>query len=290
MSSLHHVPVLLSFLITQTERSFLFSFYSKMKYDGDNEVMEMLKAPQSLFLTHGDVAVLLLHAYSGSPNDVRMLSRFLEKQAYTIYAPLFSGHGTLDPADILKQDPTRWWQESQAALAFLKARGYQKIAVFGLSMGGIFATRLVTAGDPAVIGGGFFCSPITPVKNNVVENFLLYAQKVLTYAKEPVTKTKLDTFKTQVSQQLQKIEQQALPAAASLQKIHVPFFMAQAGADEMIDPRGVFQTAQQLTQTNFTLKWYATSGHVITIDPVRREFEQDVAAFLATLKGAKNDE
>lgn len=255
----------------------------------DKEVINLLKAPQSLFLPHGEVAVLLLHAYSGSPNDVRMLSRYLEKQDYTVYAPLFSGHGTLDPADILRQDPTTWWQESQAALTFLKEQGYQQIAVFGLSMGGIFATRLVTEADPAVIGGGFFCSPITPVKTNVVENFLLYVQKVFDYAKQPVTAETLATFKPLVTEQLALIEDQALPAAAGLTNIQTPFFMAQAGQDEMIDAQGVFQTARQLTQTNFTLKWYPTSKHVITIDPIRREFEQDVAAFLTTLKGAKND-
>jgi esterase/lipase len=37
-----------------------------------------------------------------SPNDVRMLARFLEKLDYTIYAPLFTGHGTSDPLDFLK--------------------------------------------------------------------------------------------------------------------------------------------------------------------------------------------
>lgn len=47
--------------------------------------------------------MLLLHAYSGSPNDVRMLARYLEKSEYTVYAPLFTGHGTLAPQDILAQ-------------------------------------------------------------------------------------------------------------------------------------------------------------------------------------------
>ena len=44
----------------------------------------MVQVPESLFLPHGKRAVLLLHAYSGSPNDVRMLARFLEKLDYTI--------------------------------------------------------------------------------------------------------------------------------------------------------------------------------------------------------------
>ena len=63
----------------------------------------MKSLPKPLYGKHGKRAVLLLHAYSGSPNDVRMLCRFLEKSEYTVYAPLFEGHGTLDPEDILSQ-------------------------------------------------------------------------------------------------------------------------------------------------------------------------------------------
>ncbi len=55
----------------------------------------MKSLPKTLYGKHGKRAVLLLHAYSGSPNDVRMLCRFLEKSEYTVYAPLFEGHGTL---------------------------------------------------------------------------------------------------------------------------------------------------------------------------------------------------
>lgn len=59
--------------------------------------------PKPLYAKHGKRAVLLLHAYSGSPNDVRMLARFLEKADYTVYAPLFKGHGTMEPYDILQE-------------------------------------------------------------------------------------------------------------------------------------------------------------------------------------------
>ncbi len=36
-------------------------------------------------------------------------------------------------------------------------------------MGGIFAVRALE--EESVIGGGFFCSPLSPVETNVPENF-----------------------------------------------------------------------------------------------------------------------
>lgn len=63
--------------------------------------------------------------------------------------------------------------------------------------------------------------------------------------------------------------------------------MAQSGQDEMIEADGVFRTAERLKQTTFTLKWYPNSGHVITVGPERRQFEQDVADFWQVLAGVK---
>ncbi|GAB7168388.1 hypothetical protein TUA1478L_03840 [Lactiplantibacillus plantarum] len=47
----------------------------------------MLKQPEPFFFEHGQHAVILLHAYAGSANDVRMLARALEREDYTVYGP-----------------------------------------------------------------------------------------------------------------------------------------------------------------------------------------------------------
>ena len=47
-------------------------------------------------------AVILFHAYTGTPADVRMLAQFLHRHDYAVYVPVFSGHGTPDVDDILK--------------------------------------------------------------------------------------------------------------------------------------------------------------------------------------------
>lgn len=245
--------------------------------------MIQTKAPKPIFLPHGAKAVLLLHAYSGSPNDVRMLARALEKREYTVYAPMYRGHGTMDPIDILQQKPETWWQETKEAIAFLQSKGYNEIAVFGLSMGGVFATRLLTENQAGVIGGGFFCSPIAPVKTTVVESFLAYAKQLLEGSKTTDINERLREYQPLVTEQLAKIEQQASVAYKKLSEVQQPFFMAQAGKDQMIEPEGVFKTARELEQARFQLNWYPKSGHVITVGPERRQLEQDVAEFLAGL-------
>lgn len=244
-----------------------------------------IKLPTSLFIPNGQRCVLLLHAYSGSPNDVRMMSRILEKQGYSVYAPLFTGHGTLDPSDILTMSANQWWEDTLEAIDFLKIKGFKEIAVFGLSMGGILTTRLLEMSLPELIGGGFFCSPIFPVNNQVPENFLLYSEKVLRLAGEEteVIKEKLQQYPELIQHQLADIFRISQDTAQHLQRISQPFFMAQAGQDEMIDSQGVFETAKALNKQKYVLHWYPESGHVITVGQDHKQLEQDVLQFLQQL-------
>lgn len=247
--------------------------------------MKIINLPKPLFTENGSRAVLLLHAYSGSSNDVRMLSRCLEKENYTVYSPNFSGHATFSPENILEKTTVDWWQDTLDAVQFLKEKGYQQIAIFGLSMGGIFTMGALTERIEGLIGGGFFCSPIFPVKNNVPENFVRYSETILKAAgvSEAERTARLAKIKESAYVQLNDIEAYSKKTAARLGEVTVPIFMAQAGKDEMVDAMGVYKTAQTLAQTRFTLNWYPNSGHVITVGPDHKQLEQDVVNFLTTL-------
>ena len=107
---------------------------------------------------------------------------------------------------------------------FLRERGYQEIAIFGLSMGGIFSMHALTEQLTGLIGGGFFCSPIYPVENKVPENFVLYAENVMKIAEVPreEQQSRLQSIEQRVKQQLGAIETIASQTADKLNKIHAP--------------------------------------------------------------------
>ena len=91
--------------------------------------------------------------------------------------------------------------------------------------------------------------------------------------------SRLQSIEQRVKQQLGAIETIASQTADKLSKIHAPLFLAQAGKDEMIEPMGVYQTYQALTQARVTLQWYPNSGHVITVSGEHKQLEQDVVQF-----------
>ncbi|MGX7328105.1 alpha/beta hydrolase [Enterococcus bulliens] len=242
--------------------------------------------PKPIFSEQSKKAVILFHAYSGSPNDVRMLARKLEQEHYTVYTPMFTGHGTVDPHDILAASPNQWFEEAKAAVTLLVDKGYDQIAVFGLSLGGMYAMRLLEQQIPQIIGGGSFCSPITPVETNVPTSFLWYANMVLDTFTDlsPDEKAReLETVPKKVATQLAGIQEHSQMTYDELAKITQPILFVQAAQDEMIPAESVFNTIQQVKDKKFTLNWYPNSGHVVTVGPERKQFEQDVVAFLQTL-------
>lgn len=73
--------------------------------------MSHFKMPENFELTGGKPAILLLHAYSGSTADVRLLAGALNRAGYFVTSFNFAGHGTLNPTDILTQGSIAAWQK-----------------------------------------------------------------------------------------------------------------------------------------------------------------------------------
>lgn len=240
----------------------------------------------AIYFKNGKRAILLLHAYTGSPMDVRMLARRLERTGYTVLAPMFSGHGSNDPFDILDQSPTVWWEDAKAAVDFLKAEGFDEIAVFGLSMGGLFAVKMLEEYSEGLIGGGAFCSPLKPSSaHNILPNFMKYCEFL--FNKQDLTpdqiNMKLTKLERPLDQQLNSIHHVTESVYFQLDQLEYPLFFAQAGQDEMIDGDLVYDVGRKVAKSQHEIHWYPNSTHVITVSKDRRRFEEDVVNFIEGL-------
>ena len=54
---------------------------------------------------------------------------------------MYKGHGA-PPEELVQYGPDDWWQDVLDGYQFLKDRGYDEIAVAGLSLGGVFSLKL----------------------------------------------------------------------------------------------------------------------------------------------------
>ncbi|GKQ43023.1 carboxylesterase [Companilactobacillus sp. RD055328] len=240
--------------------------------------------PETFYFNHGDNAVILLHSYTGTPNDMRLLARKLEDYEYSVYAPMFAGHGTSDPQNILTEgNPDIWWQQVLDAVDFLKKEGKTKIAIMGLSLGSIFATKALEELPEEFVCGGVFGSPLfNDSYENVRAGFMEYTQKVREHYHEDSSDMLLDEISKQSDISLQKIVDTTEVIASHLDKIKKPYFIGQGSTDVMVNPESAKKLKKVLedTHTEVTFKWYEEAGHVITINKAHHQLEKDVIEFL----------
>jgi carboxylesterase len=102
------------------------------------------------FLIEGnDIGVVLLHGFTATTAEVRLLADYLSGFGYTLAAPILPGHGT-QPAELNKTSWLDWYAAAEAA--YLELRGKcTKVFVCGESMGALLAL-LVASRYPQVDG------------------------------------------------------------------------------------------------------------------------------------------
>jgi carboxylesterase len=88
----------------------------------------------------GDVGVLLVHGFTGSPHSMRPWGEYLAAAGLTVRCPLLPGHGTRWQ-DMARTGWRDWYGAVDEAFGDLRSR-CGRVFVMGLSMGGTLTLRL----------------------------------------------------------------------------------------------------------------------------------------------------
>jgi carboxylesterase len=108
-------------------------------------------SPFSLGPTEAPVGVLLLHGFTGSPFEVRLLGDWLAARGYAVEGPRLAGHAART-ADLACSRWPDWLASAESALDRLRARS-GSVVICGLSMGALLTLELARrrAADLAAI-------------------------------------------------------------------------------------------------------------------------------------------
>lgn len=242
-----------------------------------------IKQPQPFTFEEGERAVLLLHGFTGHSADVRMLGRFLQKHGYTTHAPIYAGHGKELEA-LIEARPEDWWNDVQEAMNHLRELGYKKIAVAGLSLGGVLGLKL--AYSEPIKGIVTMCSPMFfDNEKQLTQGFEFKARQY----KQLEGKDK-DTIDQEVQELLNESEEMFKQLGGFITEVHdeidqiyTPTFVVQAENDEMINTESANYIYEEVETNQKDIKWYKNSGHVITMDKEKEQLHEDVLEFLESL-------
>jgi len=239
--------------------------------------------PKPFFFEQGKRAVLLLHGFTGTSADVRMLGRFLEKKGYTSLAPHYKGHG-VPPEELIQTGPAEWWEDVLAGYNKLKEAGYNEIAVAGLSLGGVFSLKL--GYNIPLKGIVTMCAPMSMRTTDIMyEGVLEYAAEYKKHeGKDAETiKQEVEALRGQSMPSLSELRELIYDVRENVDHIYAPIFVTQGSLDKVIDPDSANVIYDNAQSSEKQKKWYEQSGHVITLGPEKEQLHEDVYAFLESL-------
>lgn len=239
---------------------------------------------KTIYSKNGKEVFLLFHAYTSTPNDMLSLSKELDRQGYSVYAPTFSGHGKNDPDEILEYGIDDWVKDAEESYTFLEDEGFEEIHVFGLSLGGLLATHLMLEKNPKI--AGTFSSPTMASEKDyhVPENF----EKWYMMKKRKLNDSNKAQMSDEAKQKLNKIIDGMNNFTESMiskyDQITGNIFIGQAGNDEMIDASQAEDFKNALSNANVELKWYEDAAHAITTGRAGKELRTDLVDFIDRVK------
>lgn len=242
--------------------------------------LAILEGAEHFFLPGGTSGVLLIHGFTGSPAEVRLLGDFLHKEGYTVLAPRLSGHGTT-VEDMAKTRWPNWYSSVEDAYHILRAM-CSNIIVIGLSMGGLLALKLaaeyqvdklISLSTPIFIADKRL--NMLPVYR-MFRNFIPKRRKVYADIDPKYSVGYAATPLSSLSSLLHLIQQVEI----LLPKIYAPLLIVQGWHDHTVQPQSAQYIYDSVASEEKTLMWLEKSGHIVTIDIEREHVFRKISDFL----------
>ncbi|WP_231687539.1 alpha/beta hydrolase [Bacillus sp. FJAT-22090] len=244
--------------------------------------MMKLVPPKPFFYKGGEKAVLLLHSFTSNTNDMKKLAKYLQENNYSCYAPLYSGHG-LTAEELLTYRPSDWWQDVLNGYQLLKDEGFEKIAVIGLSLGGVFALKV---GQELEINGVVTMSvPIHREATFLQKRVFHYAKgyKQLEGKNEEQINLEMIHLQNMPIDSLNEFQQVIDLTMNKLALLNSPIRILYGELDEPLYKESAEVIFQSVATNLKTMKGYPNSKHLMTLGTDINDVNKDILSFLNDL-------
>jgi carboxylesterase len=245
----------------------------------------------AFFIKRGKHAIILVHGFTASTQEMEGLAKFLAGKNFTVIVPLLKGHNT-NESDFAKTDSEDYYRSVLDAYA--KVKGFESVDVIGLSFGATLALHLATekkirkivALAPAII----YSSRILKFVG-LIKRFIRKVPK----AKKKVPGTKIyspwDLYKPEAIKRrraydfvlLEQLHDSTLfvkKVKNELGKIKNPILIMHSKKDSTTKPEGSELLFKKVFSKQKKLIFLEKSGHIITEDFEADRVKRETLRFL----------
>jgi carboxylesterase len=243
---------------------------------------KIISGCEPIYLEGNHIGCLLLHGFTSSPFEMRLLGAHLQKKKYTIHIPLLPGHG-ISPKNLKSCLWYDWYNCAKNELFQLRKK-CNKVFVVGLSMGGTLALHLTSHyevdGVAALAPGLYlknklaplahFLYPLLPYKQNFSGSDISTNEKTLTYNKIPLKS---------ISELLKLFKH----LENDLHDIYAPAMIIYSKSDHVIHSKSAIRIYDKISSKDKRILELKNSYHILTLDIEKEKVFNEVANFIKRL-------
>jgi len=237
---------------------------------------------EPFFLPGGKTGCLLIHGFTGTPKEMRMLGDSLVSSGYTVLAPRLFGHAT-SPEAMGRARWQDWLASVEDGMNLLKGCTDQQF-VMGLSMGGVLA--LLAAARYDFAGAVAFSTPGS--LPNDPRSFLL---PLIGWLNLRISKGAPDWRNAEAAQDHMDYPYYPTRAIVELNKlikvmreelvnVTIPVLLVQSRQDAAIPADSLDTIFREISSMDKSKLWVENSGHVVIREPERERIFSEVKSFL----------
>lgn len=242
--------------------------------------MKVIDGAEEFFLAgNNSKGVLLIHGYTGTPAEMRLLGEHLQQEGYTVLGVRLPGHGTV-PQELNETNWQDWYSEAERGFYRLQ-QCCREVMVAGLSMGGLLA--MVVAAKLLVTKAVFMAAPI------YVQDWRAPLLPFLKYFIHYLRKKKRNYFtaeKYNLAYNVMPVKPLSSLFALTelckqklLPQITIPCLIMQSTVEHTVKPSSAAYIYEHLGSQCKELVWYRSSGHILTLDIEREEVFKKISKF-----------
>ncbi len=227
---------------------------------------------EPFFFPKGKIGCVLVHGFTGSPKEMRMMGDYLNGNGITVIGIRLAGHAT-QLSDMVR---TRWrdWLASVEDGINLLSDICDTIFVAGLSMGGILA--LMVASRYEIDGVIAMSAPYT-ISNDWQARFAKQISLFMPFVKKGQSdtadqKTSKDhvDYPAYPTRSIAELNELVETLHGTLDQIRIPVLLINSKSDKTVPPSHAENYRREIPSNHLELVTLKNSGHVITED-IERE-------------------
>lgn len=242
----------------------------------------LLAGAEPFFVPGGAHAVLLIHGFTGSPSEMRLLGRYLAKEGYTVMGIRLAGHGST-PEDLERMRAGDWMNSVLDGYSFLAGMA-KEVSVVGLSMGGLLAMLLSTVREVKCVAS--LAAPIFVSEAHSLHRLPSVERSVGRYLPRPhraipdIPANCNVAYRRMPMRSIHEMFSVLERMVGALPRVKAPILVMQSLKDHTVQPRSGQYIFDEVSSEYKKLVWLENSGHRVTIGADREEVFQKTAEFL----------